>query len=232
MAKLTRNSYKRKIIMFGAVTFASVALVSTGFAAWVLATQTTANQNGNVTVGAVSDKSFEISFTSVTDQYGVTLTESNYNFAFEPHKDDRYGRVFNNGTDFENMKLIITGKVTNYDYLGSFTVKMTVPTEISNAAAANYITLPQCVGTEVNLKTLSPSVMVKNDEDGSATFTYTIEFGWGDVFGGKNPGYYYDIDPTGSQVAGDTVKTTLNAFYNAAHAANSGYTITFTATAK
>ena len=230
MAKLTRNSYKRKIIMFGAVTFASVALVSTGFAAWVLATQTTANQTGNVTVGAVSDKSFEISFTSVTDQYGVTLTGGNYNFAFEPHKDDRSGRVFNNGTDFENMKLIITGKVTNYDYLGSFTVKMTVPTEISNAAAANYITLPECVGTEVNLKTVS-SALVSNG-DGSATFTYTIQFGWGSVFGRINPGYYYDTDPIGSQVAGNTVKSTLDAFYNAAHAANSGYTITFTATAK
>lgn len=36
MAKLTRNSYKRKIILFGVIVFMSIALISTGFAAWVM----------------------------------------------------------------------------------------------------------------------------------------------------------------------------------------------------
>lgn len=38
MAKLTKNSYKRKVILFGVLLFMSIALISTGFAAWIMST--------------------------------------------------------------------------------------------------------------------------------------------------------------------------------------------------
>lgn len=231
MARLTRNSYKRKIIMFGIMLFVSIALVSTGFAAWVLSTQQVENKDGNVTVGAVSDHSFVITFGEVKDQYNETVSTLNFNF--EPHKDDDTGRVRNDGTNFENMSLTFTGTITNFDYLGSYKVKMTVPTEIQAAANAGYIVLPACVGAEIELKTLEGAMTRTSDDNGgTATFTYKISFTWGTVFGGVNPGYYYDTNETGKAVEGSVVKSTLEAFYTAAHTADTEkYNITFTATA-
>ena len=230
MARLTRNSYKRKIIMFGIMLFVSIALVSTGFAAWVLSTQQVENKDGNVTVGAVSDHSFVITFGEVKDQYNETVSTLNFNF--EPHKDDVTGRVRNDGTNFENMSLTFTGTITNFDYLGSYKVKMTVPSKIQEAATAGYIVLPECVGTEVDLKTLGGAMTRTSDDNGgTATFTYKISFTWGDEkFGGMNPGYYYDTNEIGKAVEGSVVKSTLEAFYTAAHTEEK-YNITFTATA-
>ena len=36
--KLTRKHYNRKILSFGLVLFLAVALLSTGFAAWIMST--------------------------------------------------------------------------------------------------------------------------------------------------------------------------------------------------
>ena len=46
MARLTRNSYKRKIILFAVFVFISIALISTGFAAWVMSNDATLDANG------------------------------------------------------------------------------------------------------------------------------------------------------------------------------------------
>ena len=66
MAKLTRNSYKRKIILFGVIVFMSIALISTGFAAWVMSQEKKASTNGNVTVGAVTEGNIEITLDELT----------------------------------------------------------------------------------------------------------------------------------------------------------------------
>ena len=44
MVKMTRKSYKRRKIILGVSLFSSVALVSTGFAAWVLAFSSRGNR--------------------------------------------------------------------------------------------------------------------------------------------------------------------------------------------
>ena len=46
--RLTRNSFKRKIIVFGVAIFMSVAMMATGFAAWVISTN--AKTEGSVSV--------------------------------------------------------------------------------------------------------------------------------------------------------------------------------------
>ena len=50
MVKLTRNSYKRKIILFGVLIFASIALISTGFAAWIMSANASKDKDGNITL--------------------------------------------------------------------------------------------------------------------------------------------------------------------------------------
>ena len=60
MAKLTRKSYQRKAMVVGATAFAGIALMATGFAAWVISSSATKNVQGGVQVGTISNKSIEI----------------------------------------------------------------------------------------------------------------------------------------------------------------------------
>ena len=57
MAKLTKKSYRRKRMLMGLALFMSVALISTGFAAWVISSSVEKESNSNVQVGTISDKS-------------------------------------------------------------------------------------------------------------------------------------------------------------------------------
>ena len=78
MAKLTRNSYKRKIILFGVIVFMSIALISTGFAAWVMSQEKKQSTSGNVTVGAVTEGNIEVTLDPLTVK----------DFKFEPKESD------------------------------------------------------------------------------------------------------------------------------------------------
>lgn len=155
MARLTRNSYKRKIIVFGVLVFMSIALISTGFAAWIMSSDAKENVDGNVTVGVVSDSS--ISFenievyvangaascdTLITDQDPATAGIQGANFNFEPLKDDKTGRVRYDGTSFENISIRVKGNLTGADSIGAFTYTLAIPYSVFCAAQKGYITLP------------------------------------------------------------------------------------------
>ena len=67
MARLTRNGYKRKMIVFGAFLFMSIALTVTGFAAWVMSTNAKNDQNqANVEVGVVQEGNLTITLTETS----------------------------------------------------------------------------------------------------------------------------------------------------------------------
>lgn len=253
MAKYTRNSYKRKIIMFGMMIFISIALISTGFAAWVLSTQTKVDNEGNVTVGVVENKSFEITFTEIKDQNGNDLTKTEggkiiadstkMKFSFEPVKDDEQGRVRWNGTASENLSITFKGTIKNATYLGSFNVKMTMTEEVKSLVGSEtsrkYIIAPDCAkDSGVELKDSESGAYLSSDNykltmngDGSATFEVTVKFGWGDLFGNENPSTYYDTNLTGQAVSDEKVKSILEDFHNVVNGKNTKFTITFTATA-
>ena len=54
--KLTRKSYNRRIFTFGTLVFLSAALMSTGFATWIMSKDASQNQTGNVTMGTITGK--------------------------------------------------------------------------------------------------------------------------------------------------------------------------------
>ena len=123
MAKLTRNSYKRKIILFGVIVFMSIALISTGFAAWVMSQEKKASTNGNVTVGAVTEGNIEITLDELTVK----------DFKFEPKKGDDTGRVRSDGTNFESLTVTVTGTIKNTQFLKEATIKMNVQNQVNQA---------------------------------------------------------------------------------------------------
>ena len=138
--RLTRSSYRRKLIMFGFSIFMSLALTATGFAAWVLSKDAVKDTEGQVQVGAVTEASIEISDIIFTDKDA----DSNVldTFLIEPLESDTDGRVRNNGVDFEDMDLNIQWTVTNYQLVGDFYVSFKLPEGVYKAIKANYITLP------------------------------------------------------------------------------------------
>lgn len=176
MAKLTRNSYKRKIILFGVIVFMSIALITTGFAAWVMSQEKKQSTSGNVTVGAVTEGNIEITLDELTVK----------DFKFEPKESDTTGRVRNDGTNFESLTVTVTGTIKNTQFLKEATIKMNVKDAVKQAETAGYIILPECANSEVVLTTLTES------GTNEKKFSYDITFKWGSKFGGENPGEYYD----------------------------------------
>lgn len=175
MAKLTRNSYKRKIILFGVIVFMSIALISTGFAAWVMSQEKKQSTSGNVTVGAVTEGNIEV----ILDELTVK------DFKFEPKESDTTGRVRNDNTNFESLTVTVTGTIKNTQFLKEATIKMNVKDAVKQAETAGYIILPECANSEVVLTLTESGTNEKK-------FSYDITFKWGSKFGGENPGEYYD----------------------------------------
>lgn len=176
MAKLTRNSYKRKIILFGVIVFMSIALISTGFAAWVMSQEKKQSTSGNVTVGAVTKGNIEVILDPLTVK----------DFKFEPKESDTTGRVRNDKTNFESLTVTVTGTIKNTQFLKEATIKMNVKDAVKQAETDGYIILPECANSEVVLTTLTES------GTNEKKFSYDITFKWGSKFGGENPGEYYD----------------------------------------
>lgn len=175
MAKLTRNSYKRKIILFGVIVFMSIALISTGFAVWVMSQEKKQSTSGNVTVGAVTEGNIEVILDPLTVK----------DFKFEPKESDTTGRVRNDGTNFESLTVTVTGTIKNTQFLKEATIKMNVKDAVKQAETAGYIILPECANSEVVLTLTESGTNEKK-------FSYNITFKWGSKFGGENPGEYYD----------------------------------------
>lgn len=209
MAKLTRNSYKRKIILFGVIVFMSIALISTGFAAWVMSQEKKQSTSGNVTVGAVTEGNIEV----ILDELTVK------DFKFEPKESDTTGRVRNDSTNFESLTVTVTGTIKNTQFLKEATIKMNVKDAVKQAETAGYIILPECANSEVVLTLTESGTNEKK-------FSYNITFKWGSKFGNVNPGEYYDSDafsPTEEELKGFSgtqeekitayIKSVLNAFH-------------------
>ena len=217
--KMTRNSYKRRIIVIGIMVYACIALISTGFAAWIISTNATAEQNGNISVGKVTDSSITIE--------DVQLSSSN--FYFEPAEGDTTGRIRNNDTDpSESLSVTVTGEVHNAQFLDKLKIylDLTAAEGVKNAAAAGYIVLPECAQYEVEVTNLTTV------NETTKSFEFVVEFKWGTIFDGINPSLYFDkyyenpdyVDESttpglpkyladkGATIADDKMVETLNAF--------------------
>lgn len=236
MATRTKKSGQRKAFAVGIAAFASVCLIATGFAAWVISAQAKKNENGNIAIGTVNSANIKIKVDQDTDDDGQL---NGAGFSFNPKESDKSGRVRNDGTNFENLGFTLTGTVGPQRFVTSFKVRLDIVKEkiVSGAAEgakkewevdteanarfvaakdADYITLPDCFGQDVDLRTAGGYTPNGDTDDNAvATFSKAINFGWGTVFGGENPGEYYDTNEIGKAVSDDDVEKTLSKFYTA-----------------
>lgn len=256
MAKLTRKSYKRKKIAFAAVILGGVALVSSGFAAWVLSHDVTQNATGNANVGTVQEANLVLTLTSKMNVVDINNSKSTIDddptktdvdkFCFEPVKDDETGRVRWDKTNYEILSITYGVSVTSTEKnLGKVNVKFQQNDWIDAVSGAdkNYIVAPECytnadgidiaIGDqEGNLK----EVFSKEDSTYKWTCEYTVAFKWGSKFDSSNPSLFYDDpaktkDESGNYKTGmddASVKTTLDDLHSLSEA-NKSFTIVFTA---
>lgn len=224
MAKLTRKSYQRKAMVVGATAFAGIALVATGFAAWVISSSASKTLDGNVNIGKVSDESIKLE---------ASISSTVKNFSFEPVKDDVSGRVRWDGEHYENLSVTVSGDFSPSKYVNKFSITLRIGTleEIKNAgtgkttwetnfeaAAASdkaYIVLPEevwCKEKVIDVKTLENKTGEGVAAD-TKKFSYDIAFKWGTAFGGVNPSKYYDENDAGKAVSSDDLKKTMKDFY-------------------
>lgn len=198
---LTRGSYRRKIITLGLAVFVALALIATGFASWVLSSNAEKPSEGGVEVGVVEETTIEVTINSITGGVG----ENNNIFAFEPESDDNSGRVKHSGKteDYaEALEIKINFTVSNIANVGKIYTNLIIPEGVKKAAEANYITLPAGANADIVIvdtnesktanKTGTNYTYEYNASTDEATVEYTLKCGWGSVFGGKNPGRYYD----------------------------------------
>ena len=225
MATRTNKSGQRKSLTIGLAAFASVCLIATGFAAWIISTKTEKKVDGNVAIGAVSNANVDIN---------VTTEAKDRAFSFNPKSNDDKGRIRYDGTNAEKLDFTLTGTVGPERFVTSFKVRLDIAKEeveegnkkwvvdteandrFTTAATENYLVLPSCFGQDVELigsedenYTYSASATDKS----MANFSAKIEFGWGTAFNKLNPGNYYDEDDKGKLVDDATRTSTMNDFY-------------------
>lgn len=229
MATRTKKSGQRKAFAVGIAAFASVCLIATGFAAWVISAKAEKKETGNVNIGKVSSADVQI---VVAQEEGTTgILSDAYGFSFNPKKEDTTGRVRYDGTNAESRELHLNGTVGPQRFVTSFKIRLDITTgngedgkpvkdddanqRFKDAETKKYIVLPPCFDNDVELYGNKEAYQedASKDDNAEATFAYDIAFTWGEKFGKTNPGLYYDENDTGKKVSDAEVSSTLNDFY-------------------
>ncbi|MBQ3572127.1 MAG: hypothetical protein IJA15_04810 [Clostridia bacterium] len=240
--RLTRNSFKRKIIVFGVAIFMSVAMMATGFAAWVISTNAKAEGTVGVDVATIERGNLTIEM----DETLFASTEGGAHkdkLTFGPDGADTEGylKAETGSTDTENLSVKIKGVVKNIENLG----KLTLTVDLSAFAAAieaNYIELDMEHAVETIAEGVAHTYIYTIDiGDGSdyyhasgsnADFDIDLKLKWGSAFGNKNPGYYFDEDVDFSTTEDADILNTIESVLTAFNEKVGGKTIKVTVLAE
>lgn len=210
--KLTRKSYNRRVFSFGALVFLAIALMSTGFATWVMSTNAEASGSGNVNVGTITDGA--LSFVETDGKKVVFDEKTSSEFRFDAAENDTTGAIKASkveGAVYENLSVKFTVQIRPAEYFDYLQVQvLNLPKGITDAANAGYIVLPDAARETIKISTTeqgiekkvdgvttiedfeTDSVLVDTTTAGIVKITYTISFEWGSVFNGQNPGFHLD----------------------------------------
>jgi hypothetical protein len=234
MKKTTRKSFSRKAIVAVMSVFLTVSLTAVGFASWLISNNDSKEGTGNVNASDVSD-----AILGVTINDSDNLGKIN----FGPAKNDETGTIRYNkaeADDFEALEITVSGSIKKFATLKQMEIKIKVPDSVITAAGykatvgegvktytedpalPKYITLPAGAADEkgnlidtankVEYSATDTTVFTPGTDD-TATFSFKVTFGWGELFGNKNPGRYLDGED-GLTVSPEN-KTALLAIANA-----------------
>lgn len=133
MKKVTRHAFSKKAIMITASLFVTLALITTGFAAWLISSGASDEGTGNITTATIDDARLGLT---------VAMAEGKDFVCFGPQADDnvpdiRYiDPVGDEKDDKEVLTATVTGTINNYDRLKEF--KITIKISDKALTAAGY----------------------------------------------------------------------------------------------
>lgn len=244
MKKTTRKSFSRKAIVAVMSVFLTVSLTAVGFASWLISNNDSKKGTGNVNASDVSD-----AILGVTINDSDNLGKINFGPAKNDETGTiRYNKA--EADDFEALEITVSGSIKKFATLKQMEIKIKVPDSVITAAGykatdggegvktytedpalPKYITLPAGAADEkgnlidtankVEYSATDTTVFTPGTDD-TATFSFKVTFGWGELFGNKNPGRYLDGED-GLTVSPEN-KTALLAIANADKESGSQYT--------
>ena len=211
MKKDLKSKSKRKWIVGGVLLFGGVALLTTGFATWVIGVnRTTQSNNANVTVQGTENESVKLTV-ELTDST-ITVSEKH-----EKTSDEIIGtKAEEMETDF-NIGLKITieaglayttantitgvafswgaGSDTNSIKDGEVETNVTNNNKVTESGTT-YRASGQYTYLDINTGTISIDNFTSSSTGSVSKWTYTSEevvmFKWGTYFGSKSPCTYYN----------------------------------------
>lgn len=223
MKKTTRKSFSRKAIVVVMSVFLTVSLTAVGFASWLISNNDSKEGTGNVTASNVSDAILGVTIENAKDlgkiNFGPAKNDTTGNI--------RYNDAGAEANDFEALEITVSGSIKKFATLKQMEIKIKVPDSVITAAGykatdvgegkktytvdpalPKYITLPAgAADTNGNLIVADSTVVYASDNavftpgaDDTATFSFTVAFGWGELFKNNNPGKYLDNEISDKQV--------------------------------
>lgn len=181
MKKVTRHAFSKKAIMITASLFVTLALITTGFAAWLISSGASGEGTGNITTATIDDARLGLT---------VAMAEGKDFVCFGPQADDTVPHIMYEAPkvgekdDKEVLTATVTGTINNYDRLKEFNITIKISDKALTAAGYTW--------TETNEGSLK-----------SRTYTYNAEKAYISL-----PEYAVDTAGRFLPLPSDTSKTT------------------------
>lgn len=202
--------------------FLTVSLTAVGFASWLISNDDSKEGTGNVTASDVSD-----AILGVTIENAGDLGKINFGPAQNDKTGTiRYNEA--EAKDIEALEITVSGSIKKFATLKQMEIKIKVPDSVITAAGykatdggegkktytvdpelPKYITLPAGAADEkgnlidatkkVEYSATDTTVFTPGTDD-TATFSFKVTFGWGELFQNENPGKYLDNEISNKQV--------------------------------
>ena len=205
MRKELKSKSRRKWLLGGSLAFASVALLTTGFATWVIGTtKTSVDGKVNIGVDTAKDNSVELTFSLDDSDNKISVAEAvgdtNPNLKIE--RDGSEGDIEPDWTIKIKDLNVVVGE-TFYESLKGKDLKIVFELQKDVAEDKNSVT-----DDKVGVRTGSPwnyITLVKSEFNVTLPATYptdgkiydisdtdkTFSFVWGSYFDGKAPSVFY-----------------------------------------
>lgn len=135
MKKVTRHAFSKKAIMITASLFVTLALITTGFAAWLISRGASGEGTGNITTATIDDARLGLT---------VAMAEGKDFVCFGPQADDNHPDIRykkpkeGEKDDKEVLTATVTGTINNYDRLEKFNITIKISDKALTAAGYTW----------------------------------------------------------------------------------------------
>ena len=135
MKKVTRHAFSKKAIMITASLFVTLALITTGFAAWLISSGASGEGTGNITTATIDDARLGLT---------VAMAEGKDFVCFGPQADDKVPHIMydppkeGEKDDKEVLTATVTGTIRNYDRLEKFNITIKISDKALTAAGYTW----------------------------------------------------------------------------------------------